>query len=62
MSNESVKDSSDQHLLFLTSNPLPLVFLYRYGLGLIFVFGFIGNLASIITFLQPTLRITSTLV
>jgi hypothetical protein len=37
-----------------------LVLVYRYGLGLVFLLGFTGNLASIATFMRPTLRSTST--
>ncbi|CAF0984705.1 unnamed protein product [Adineta steineri] len=42
------------------SNSPVVVLLYRYGLGFIFLFGFTGNLASTATFMQTTLRTTST--
>ncbi|CAF1085247.1 unnamed protein product [Adineta steineri] len=42
------------------SNSPIVVLLYRYGLGFIFLFGFTGNLASMATFMQTTLRATST--
>ncbi|CAF3895016.1 unnamed protein product [Adineta steineri] len=42
------------------SNSSVVVLLYRYGLGFIFLFGFTGNLASMATFMQTTLRATST--
>ena len=44
----------------LLANPTLLVYFYRYGLGLIFLLGFTGNLASFFTFLRPVLRTTST--
>ena len=44
----------------LLANPTLLVYLYRYGLGLIFLLGFTGNLASFLTFGRPVLRSTST--
>ncbi|CAF0984722.1 unnamed protein product [Adineta steineri] len=44
----------------VSSNPLFLVLLYRYGLAFIFLLGFTGNLASMATFMQTTLRATST--
>jgi hypothetical protein len=53
-------DSSGTLPLTVTTRPLFLVLLYRYGLGFIFLLGFIGNLASIITFIRPNLRVTST--
>ncbi|CAF4506616.1 unnamed protein product, partial [Rotaria sp. Silwood2] len=34
--------------------------LYRYGLVLIFLIGFSGNLASLVTFMSPILRVIST--
>ena len=37
-----------------------LVFLYRYGLGLILLLGFFGNLASTMSFSLPAVRVTST--
>ena len=37
-----------------------LVLLYRYGLGTVFLLGFTGNVASMATFLRPSLRNTST--
>lgn len=60
MSTTNTSDYSGPSLLILTSNPLQLVLIYRYGLSFILLLGFIGNLASIITFMRPTLRITST--
>ncbi|CAF1085229.1 unnamed protein product [Adineta steineri] len=42
------------------SNSPVVVLLYRYGLGFIFLCGFTGNLASMATFMQITLRATST--
>ena len=42
------------------ANPMFLVLVYRFGLGLVFLLGFTGNLASIVTFMRPTLRVTST--
>ncbi|CAF0984662.1 unnamed protein product [Adineta steineri] len=56
--NISVIYDSTSYLVH--SNPLFLVLLYRYGLGFIFLFGFTGNLASMATFMQTTLRATST--
>ena len=44
----------------LLSNPTLVVYLYQYGLGLIFLLGFTGNLASFLTFRRPVLRSTST--
>lgn len=52
--------SSTSSLFIANSNPLFLVLLYRYGLGFVFLLGFTGNLASIVTFMRPTLRVTST--
>jgi hypothetical protein len=60
MSASSNSSFSDPTPYSVSSNPLLLVLLYRYGLGLIFLLGFIGNLASIATFMRPTLRVTST--
>ncbi|CAF1664677.1 unnamed protein product, partial [Adineta steineri] len=37
-----------------------LVILYRYGLAFIFFIGFSGNFASLVTFMSPVLRVTST--
>ncbi|CAF3431831.1 unnamed protein product [Rotaria sp. Silwood1] len=37
-----------------------LVILYRYGLAFIFFIGFSGNLASLVTFMSPILRVIST--
>jgi hypothetical protein len=42
------------------SNPTFVVILYQYILGLILLLGFIGNPSSIITFMRPVLRSTST--
>ncbi|CAF4020205.1 unnamed protein product [Adineta steineri] len=42
------------------SNSPIVVLLYRYVLGFIFLIGFTGNLASMATFMQTTLRATST--
>lgn len=44
----------------LFSNPTIVIFFYRYVLSLIFLLGFTGNIASMMTFLRPILRITST--
>ena len=53
-------DSFVQRLFTVTSNPMFLVRWYRFGLGLVFLFGFTGNFASIATFMRPSLRVTST--
>ena len=51
---------SSRDLFIPITNSFTLVLLYRYGLPLIFLLGFTGNVASIITFLRPNLRETST--
>jgi hypothetical protein len=60
MSFENSSIASTQASFFVMSNPWTLVLLYRYGFGLIFIFGLMGNMASIATFARPTLRATST--
>ncbi|CAF1003366.1 unnamed protein product [Adineta steineri] len=56
--NNSVISGPPAHP-FMSNYPV-VVLLYRYGLGFIFLFGFTGNLASMATFMQTTLRATST--
>ncbi|CAF3791569.1 unnamed protein product [Adineta steineri] len=51
---------SDPTPFLALPNPLFVVLLYRYGLGLLFLLGFTGNLASMATFMQTALRVTST--
>ncbi|CAF1345428.1 unnamed protein product [Adineta steineri] len=51
-----VRDSSS----FIHPNRILLMILYRYGLVFVFVIGFSGNLASLVTFMSPILRVTST--
>ncbi|CAF1062930.1 unnamed protein product [Adineta steineri] len=58
MTNNSVV--SDPTPFLALPNPLFVVLLYRYGLGLLFLLGFTGNLASMATFMQTALRVTST--
>lgn len=44
----------------LFNNPRSVVLVYRYVLGLVFLLGFLGNSASILTFKSINLRKTST--
>ncbi|CAF1003349.1 unnamed protein product [Adineta steineri] len=60
MNTTNISVSSGPTPFLVPSNPLFLVLLYRYGLAFIFLFGFTGNLASMATFMQTTLRATST--
>jgi hypothetical protein len=60
MAAANSNEFSTQRLFITSSNPISIVLLYRYGLGLVFLLGFTGNLASIATFIRPTLRATST--
>lgn len=41
-------------------NPTFVILLYQYALGCTLLLGFVGNLASILTFMRPLLRFTST--
>ena len=60
MTATDTNDYSAQRIFTVEYNSMLLVLLYRYGLGLVFLLGFTGNLASMVTFMQPTLRVTST--
>ena len=60
MNVQNTTSFSVPSISIFTSNPLSLVLLYRYGLGFIFLIGFTGNLASIITLMRPTLFATCT--
>lgn len=42
------------------SNPLPVIRIYQIGYTCLFVFGFLGNLASLLTFSRAALRRIST--
>ena len=60
MNVTNINEFSSARFVIAAANPLFLVLLYRYGLGAVFIVGFVGNLASIATFMRPTLRVTST--
>lgn len=45
---------------FLQPDRKLFVILYRYVLGFIFLIGFSGNIASLVTFMSPVLRVIST--
>ena len=60
MNTNNSPDMNGPPPFILLANPTLLVYSYRYGLGLIFLLGFTGNLASFLTFLRPVLRTTST--
>ena len=51
--------SLDYYYAFYTS-PISVVRLYQIGYPITFLLGFMGNIASLITFSRPTLRKIST--
>jgi hypothetical protein len=60
MNSTESTDLSDSVSFILRANPTVLIHIYRYGLGLIFLLGFIGNVFGTMTFRRPVLRSTST--
>ncbi|CAF3390809.1 unnamed protein product [Rotaria sp. Silwood2] len=58
-SNETLTTVTQQSFI-IHPNKILLMILYRYGLGFVFLIGFSGNFASLVTFMSPILRVMST--
>ena len=51
---------SQEQLFEMLKDPVLVIQFYKYGYLFIFLIGFPGNIASLLTFSQPTLRKVST--